>query len=90
MHIYCNLFFKSLDDALVDLKLSNVRAVRTRFHYHDSVLLEAKRQKKLFGKFDDFGVKFSKLEKYDDVFSTFLQVPILIFFSGFNISSGNL
>ncbi|KMZ59131.1 exostosin family protein [Zostera marina] len=64
---------RSLDDALVDLKLSNVRAVRTRFHYHDSVLLEAKRQKKLFGKFDDFGVKFSKLEKYDDVFSTFLQ-----------------
>lgn len=54
--------------------LANVRKIWQRFLYHDSVLLEAERQKSLSGRVDDWAVEFSKLED-DDVFATFIQVP---------------
>lgn len=57
----------------IESMLANVRQIWQRFLYRDSVLLEAQRQKRLFGDEEDWAEQFSKLEE-DDVFSTFIQV----------------
>ncbi|KAK1288944.1 putative glucuronoxylan glucuronosyltransferase F8H [Acorus calamus] len=57
----------------IEFMLSNVRNIWQRFLYRDAILLEADRQKRLFGRANDWGIEFSKLVG-DDVFSTFIQV----------------
>ncbi|KAJ0973617.1 hypothetical protein J5N97_015582 [Dioscorea zingiberensis] len=66
---------KSINETEIDFMLANVRKVWQRFIYRDSLLLEAQRQKNLFGSGSEEGwaVEYSKLEE-DDVFSTFIQV----------------
>ena len=58
---------------MIEMMLKNVRSIRQRFIYRDSIVLEAERQKNLLGNVEDWGVEFSKL-KDDDVFATLIQV----------------
>ncbi|XP_078442274.1 uncharacterized protein LOC144711981 [Wolffia australiana] len=57
----------------IEMMLKNVRSIRQRFIYRDSVMLEAERQKKLFGDAEDWGDAFSELRD-DDVLATLIQV----------------
>ncbi|ONK59757.1 uncharacterized protein A4U43_C08F10230 [Asparagus officinalis] len=66
---------QGFDETEIESMLANVRQIWQRFLYRDSVLLEAKRQKKLFADEEAWVVEFSKLElDEDDVFSTFVQI----------------
>ncbi|KAA8518213.1 hypothetical protein F0562_015687 [Nyssa sinensis] len=56
-----------------EFKLANVQKIWQRFLYRDSILLEAERQKTVFGHVEDWAVKFLQLSE-DDVFATFIQV----------------
>lgn len=70
---------QAINETEIEFMLANVRGIWQRFLYRDSILLEAERQKKVFSKEDDWSVELSKLGKEDDVFSTFIQVPCLLF-----------
>lgn len=63
---------QGFNETEIESMLANVRQIWQRFLYRDSVLLEAQRQKILFGDAEDWAEQFSKLED-DDVFSTFIQ-----------------
>ncbi|KAJ3674017.1 hypothetical protein LUZ60_006009 [Juncus effusus] len=65
---------KGYNETEIEHMLSNVRKIWQRFLYKDSILLEAKRQRKLFSQDEDWAVGFSKLGDDDDVFATFIQV----------------
>ncbi|GKV25754.1 hypothetical protein SLEP1_g35148 [Rubroshorea leprosula] len=64
---------RGFNETEIDFKLRNVQKIWQRFLYRDSILLEAERQKTVFGHVDDWAVQFLQLTE-DDVFSTFLQV----------------
>ncbi|XP_078442149.1 uncharacterized protein LOC144711888 isoform X2 [Wolffia australiana] len=64
---------RGLNESTIDMMLKNVRSISQRFIYRDSVMLEAERQKKLFGDEWDWAAEFSKL-KNDDVHATLIQV----------------
>uniref|UniRef100_A0A2P2JYW2 Uncharacterized protein MANES_09G028900 n=1 Tax=Rhizophora mucronata TaxID=61149 RepID=A0A2P2JYW2_RHIMU len=57
----------------IEFKLENVQKIFSRFLYRDSVLLEAERQRTVFGHVKDWAVEFLRLTG-DDVFNTFIQV----------------
>ncbi|KAK1259684.1 putative glucuronoxylan glucuronosyltransferase F8H [Acorus gramineus] len=61
------------NETQIEFMLSNVRNIWQRFLYRDAILLEAEREKKLFGRTYDWGEEISKLGD-DDVLSTFIQV----------------
>ncbi|MQL79110.1 hypothetical protein Taro_011525 [Colocasia esculenta] len=65
---------RGINETTIETMLGNVRMIWQRFLYRDSVLLEAERQKKIFGKMEDWAVEYSKLGEEDDIFSTFIQV----------------
>lgn len=53
--------------------LKNVKKIWQRFLYRDSMLLEAERQKNVFGHVTAWAKELSQL-KEDDVFATLMQV----------------
>lgn len=58
--------------------LENVKKIWQRFLYRDSNLLEAERQKTVFGRVEDWAKKLAQL-KEDDVFATLIQVSNLVY-----------
>ncbi|OMO63122.1 Exostosin-like protein [Corchorus capsularis] len=64
---------RGFNETEVEFKLSNVQKIWQRFLYRDSILLEAERQKTVFGRVEDWAVQFLQ-QTEDDVFTTFLQV----------------
>ncbi|XP_041028569.1 uncharacterized protein LOC121268379 isoform X2 [Juglans microcarpa x Juglans regia] len=64
---------RGFNETEVEYKLANVRKIWPRFLYRDSIMLEAERQKTVFGRVEDWAVEFSQLIE-DDVFATFIQV----------------
>lgn len=69
----CDL--QGFNETEINLKLANVQKIWQRFLYRDSILLEAERQKAVFGHVDDWAVEFLKLTE-DDVTTTLIQVCI--------------
>uniref|UniRef100_A0A5B6Z8Z3 EGF-like domain-containing protein n=1 Tax=Davidia involucrata TaxID=16924 RepID=A0A5B6Z8Z3_DAVIN len=64
---------RGINETEREFKLANVQKIWQRFLYRDSILLEAERQKTVFGHVEDWAVKFLQLSQ-DDVFATFIQV----------------
>lgn len=53
-----------------------MQKIGERFLYHDSIMLEAKRQKDAYGRMEDWAVQLSQFVE-DDVFATFVQVCMI-------------
>lgn len=64
---------QGINESEIEFKLANVQKIWQRFLYRNSILLEAERQKTLFGRLEDWAVQFLQ-QTEDDVFTTFLQV----------------
>ncbi|GAV57281.1 Exostosin domain-containing protein [Cephalotus follicularis] len=63
---------RGFNETEIEFKLGNVQKIWQRFLYRDSILLEAERQKVVFGHVKDWAIQFSELGE-DDVFATFIQ-----------------
>ncbi|KAM7265504.1 hypothetical protein ACFE04_003187 [Oxalis oulophora] len=61
------------NDAEIEFLLGNVKKIWQRFLYRDSILLEAERQKTVYGRVEDWAIEFLQLGD-DDVFTTIIQV----------------
>lgn len=70
------LNLQAINRTEIEFKLGNVQKIWQRFLYRDSFMLEAERQKTVYGRNEDWAVEFSKLVE-DDVFATFVQVLFL-------------
>lgn len=57
----------------IEFKLGNVQKIWQRFLYRDSFMLEAERQKTVYGRKADWADEFSQLFE-DDVFATVVQI----------------
>ncbi|XP_074371615.1 uncharacterized protein LOC141712540 isoform X2 [Apium graveolens] len=64
---------RGINDTEIDFMLENVKKIWQRFLYRDSMLLEAERQKTVFGHVEAWAKELSQL-KEDDVFATLIQV----------------
>ncbi|XP_047315383.1 uncharacterized protein LOC124919231 [Impatiens glandulifera] len=64
---------RRFNETEIKFKLANVQKIWQRFLYHDSIMLEAERQKSTFGRTPDWSSAFSNLTE-DDVFATVIQV----------------
>ncbi|GMH18719.1 hypothetical protein Nepgr_020560 [Nepenthes gracilis] len=64
---------KGFNETEREFKLANVQKIWQRFFYRDSILLEAERQKSIFGYVGDWATELLKLAE-DDAFATFIQV----------------
>ncbi|WCJ33921.1 exostosin family protein [Euphorbia peplus] len=64
---------RAFNETEKEFRLSNVKKIWQRFLYRDAMLLEADRQKTIFGREEDWAAELSQLMD-DDVFSTFVQV----------------
>ncbi|KAG6690791.1 hypothetical protein I3842_10G030800 [Carya illinoinensis] len=64
---------RGFNETKIEYMLANVRKIWLRFLYRDSIMLEAERQKTVFGHVEDWAVEFLRLIE-DDVFATFIQV----------------
>ncbi|CAL0311578.1 unnamed protein product [Lupinus luteus] len=64
---------RGINDTEIKFKLANIQKIWQRFFYRDSILLEAERQKAVFGNNEKWAVEISKLTE-DDVFTTLMQV----------------
>ncbi|XP_078440499.1 putative glucuronoxylan glucuronosyltransferase F8H [Wolffia australiana] len=64
---------RGFNESTIEMMLKNVRSIWQRFIYRDSVMLEAERQKNLFGNVEVWGDEFSKLRD-DDVLATLIHV----------------
>lgn len=71
---------QGINETEIDFMLENVKKIWQRFLYRDSMLLEAERQKTVFGHVDAWAKELSQL-KEDDVFATLIQV-LSIFVTG--------
>lgn len=63
---------RGFNNTEIEFKLANVQRIWQRFLYRDSMLLEAERQKSVFGHMEDWAVQLSLLSE-DDVFATLIQ-----------------
>ncbi|XP_078442215.1 uncharacterized protein LOC144711931 isoform X2 [Wolffia australiana] len=64
---------RGFNESTIETMMTNVRAVWGRFFHRDSMMLEAERQKMLFGNVEDWGAEVSEL-RGDDVLATLFQV----------------
>lgn len=65
--------FQAFNKTEIEFRLGNVQKIWQRFLYRDSFMLEAERQKTIYGRKADWADEFSQLFE-DDVFATVVQV----------------
>lgn len=70
---------QGINETEIDFMLENVKKIWQRFLYRDSMLLEAERQKTVFGHVNDWAKELSQL-KEDDAFATLIQVLYSFFY----------
>lgn len=64
---------RGFNESEIEFKLSNVRKIWQRFMYREAVMLEAQRQKAIYGLQEDWADEYSQLID-DDAVATILQV----------------
>ncbi|KAB2631351.1 hypothetical protein D8674_008870 [Pyrus ussuriensis x Pyrus communis] len=64
---------RAFNETEIKFRLANVQKIWQRFLYRDSIMLEAERQKTVFGRMTEWAAQFSQLIE-DDVFATLIQV----------------
>ncbi|KAM1109532.1 hypothetical protein EV2_009258 [Malus domestica] len=64
---------RAFNETEIKFRLANVQKIWQRFLYRDSIMLEAERQKTVFGRMREWAAQFSQLIE-DDVFATLIQV----------------